>query len=277
MNSDKSGILILAGTGDAKNLVEYLFARFNFRDNPVTVSVVTENAAADYRKKQIPVRTGALNESQMASFINDENISVIIDATHPFALDASRNAISVANQTSAVYIRYERPDIDFTDESGQISNHLFVNNHEEAAALTVLLQKKLNQNMTVMLATGAKSLEVYAKAFQAISEIKIIARLLPTVENMELCIKQGIPQANIIGMQGPFSKELNRELFLKYGVNVLISKESGSAGSAEEKMLAARELGITTIIIDRPDIAYPNLCRNFAEVEEKLRETLNTK
>jgi precorrin-6A/cobalt-precorrin-6A reductase len=278
-------VLILAGTGDAKNLVDYIFSIMENQNAAFLVSVVNENAAVDYLKKKIPVRFGALDKLQMKKLVEHETISVIIDATHPFASEVSQNAMITANESKINYIRYERPKsktgktgvddtpVDFVipDENDDV---LFAENHEEAAQFIVSLQKKLNKNLTVMLATGAKSLKLYCQKFSTSPGINIVVRLLPSVENLELCTRCKIPQSNIIAIQGPFGKELNKELFLKYNIDLLILKESGSAGSTEEKILAARELGIKTIVIHRPVINYQNLCRSFDEVQEKLGEFL---
>ena len=260
-------ILFLAGTGDAKNLYEYIQPFIISQNMDLLVSVVSENAAKEYSLKKIPVRSGAMNTDQMKNLINDKKISVIIDATHPFAAEVSQNAMIAAEESFKRYIRYERPD--FIPE-----NIFLAGDHKEAVQLVMVLQKKMNQNITVMLSTGAKSLEFYSQQFSGFSSIKLVARLLPSVENLELCARCNIPQSDIIAMQGPFSKELNREIFLKYNVDVLISKESGSAGSTEEKILAAGELGIKTILINRPEIKYKNICRSFEEVKNKLLEIL---
>lgn len=273
-------ILILAGTGDAKSLCQFLHNDTVTQGCDIVASVVSSNAAGEYRKSQIPVREGAMDLARMNAYLKDENISVIIDATHPFAAEISRNAMQAADDSGVNYIRYERPasetgivpsDFIIPDEN---DNLICAENHEQAADLVLSLRKKLGRDLTVMLATGAKSLEFYSGKLLPAYGINIVARLLPTVENLELCARCKIPQSNIMAMQGPFSVELNRELFLKYRVDVLISKESGSAGSTEEKILAASGMGIKTILVNRPEIQYKNLCRSFEEVRLKLAEVL---
>ncbi|MDH4263601.1 MAG: precorrin-6A reductase [Spirochaetia bacterium] len=277
--------LILAGTGDARNLIEYLVPVLVAHNAEFLISVVGENAAIEYNEKKFPVRSGAMDILEMKKLVEDQSISMIIDATHPFAAEVSRNAMLSADQAKIHYIRYERPKTQIKNNSENDKTDLIipgendlvfcVENHEEAVRLAISLQKKLNKNLTIMLTTGVKSLEFYCQKLLASIGFHTVVRLLPSVENLLLCQKYNISQADIIAMQGPFSKELNKELFLKYKIDVLISKESGSAGSTEEKILAAGELGIKSIVVNRPDLKYQNLCRSFNEVKESLIKILS--
>jgi len=267
--SESRKILVLAGTGEGIHIIENIQPLVVNHQVGILVSVVGDNAAREYQKRNIAVRIGAMNNTQMADIVRDESIITIIDATHPFAAEASKNAMIAANSENIGYIRYERGEIKLPVGDTGI---FYVKNHEEAADLAISWNRENNRDLLVMLATGGKSLELYSQKFSGSAGIEIVARLLPSVENLELCKRCNIPAKNIVAIQGPFSRELNREIFLKYKINVLISKESGQEGSTEEKVLAARDLGIKTIIINRPELIYNNLCRNLDEVKQKLAE-----
>ena len=107
-----------------------------------------------------------------------------------------------------------------------------------------------------MLTTGSKTLEIFAKELVGLENTRLIARMLPRIDNMEKCAELGIEQKNIVAIQGPFSKELNKALYRQYGVTLMITKESGKVGSVDEKLEAALECGIETIMIARPNVNY---------------------
>ena len=90
--------------------------------------------------------------------------------------------------------------------------------------------------------------------------------MLPRIDNMEKCEKLGFPQKDIVAIQGPFTKEFNTALYKQYGVTTMITKESGKAGSVDEKLEAALELGIETIMIKRPKIQYENVYSDFESI-----------
>jgi precorrin-6A/cobalt-precorrin-6A reductase len=94
--------------------------------------------------------------------------------------------------------------------------------------------------------------------------------MLPRLDNMEKCQQLGFPQKNIIAIQGPFTKEFDRALYKQYGVTVMVTKESGKVGSVDEKVEAAKELGLDIIMIGRPKIEYGTVYSTFEEVVHAL-------
>ena len=85
-------ILFLAGTSDARELaIEIQQAGF-----PVLATVVTESAAKSLTDAGIPNQIGRLTASDIASLISDKEIQAVIDASHPFAEEASKNALQGA-------------------------------------------------------------------------------------------------------------------------------------------------------------------------------------
>ena len=102
----------------------------------------------------------------------------------------------------------------------------------------------------------------------------MIARVLPTAEVIGLCEDLGLAPDQIVALQGPFSAALNRELFLRYEAEVIITKNSGTLGGTDTKVQAAAELGLPLIVIDRPPLAYDCLCSTFEEVRDNLHDLL---
>jgi precorrin-6A/cobalt-precorrin-6A reductase len=247
-------ILFLAGTSDARALAVQL----QNQGYLLLATVVTESAAESLKAEQISYQVGRLSENDMASLIQQKNMACVIDASHPYAEEASKTAMVAAKACDIPYIRYERPIERFT--SPLITE---VESYEEAAKLAQ------SHKGTIMLTTGSKTLEIFTKYLMK-DDIRLICRMLPNIGNMEKCDRLGIKQKDIIAIQGPFSESLNKSLCEQYNVTLMITKESGKAGSVDEKMTAALELGIPVILIKRPPLVYENFCTSFKEVTELL-------
>jgi precorrin-6A/cobalt-precorrin-6A reductase len=250
-------ILVLAGTSDARGLAVKM-KDVGYR--PMT-TVVTENAAIQLRQEGLDVHIGRLTASEMTSFIIKKNIRGVVDASHPFAEEASRNAISAAKEANVPYIRYERDSQAFQYEKLTV-----VHSYEEASQ--VAAEKK----GVIMLTTGSKTLQVFTEKLLGIPDVRLIARMLPRLDNLEKCERLGLPQKNIIAIQGPFTKDFDLALYKQYGVTLMITKESGQVGSVDEKIAAAEELGIEIILISRPSIHYGKIYTDFHSVVEALKE-----
>lgn len=253
-------ILMLAGTSDARELA----VRIHGAGYNLLATVVTDSAAKSLEEAGIPVQTGRLDAAGMAELIRSRGVRTVVDASHPFAEEASRQAMAAALRTEVPYIRYER-------ERGTYEGHqrlLFVDDYEQAAELAA------SRRGVVMLTTGSKTLHIFAKRLIGLPDTTLVARMLPRKDNMEKCEQLGIEQKNIVAMQGPFSKELNQALYRHYGVTTVITKESGKIGAVEEKLAAALEMDIDTIVIGRPQLDYGVVYSEFDGVLEELNNTL---
>jgi precorrin-6A/cobalt-precorrin-6A reductase len=251
-------LLFLAGTSDARELAH----RLQQAGIPLLASVVTESAAQSLRAIGLSVRVGRLNQQQMIQLIQTNRIIQIVDASHPFAEEASKNAIAAAKACRIPYLRYERP--------GWVYDHHprlhVVDTYEAAAQLAAIYQG------TIMLTTGSKTLDIFVNRLSRKPNLRLVARMLPRIENLEKCRQLGIEQKNIIAMQGPFSRELNQALYRHYDVTVVVTKESGTIGSVDEKVTAALEMGLEVIMIARPRLSYGQTYSNFAEIVELARQ-----
>lgn len=249
-------ILVMAGTSDARELA----LRIAGAGYPVTASVVTESAAKSIEEAGLPVRAGRLNADGLYEWLRDNGIHTVVDASHPFAEEASRNAMAAAKRAGVPYIRYER-------ESGVYEPHgllLYAEDYVQAAELAAA------KGGVVMLTTGSKTLHIFAERLLGKPNVTLVARMLPRKDNMEKCEQLGLEQRNIVAMQGPFSKELNAALYRHYGVTLMITKESGKEGAVDEKLEAALEAGIETIVIGRPKLEYDTVHTNFEAVLAEL-------
>ena len=251
-------ILFLAGTKDARE-VALALTREGYK---LLNCVVTEEAAANLREQGLLVKVGRLSAEEIGELIVNNGITALIDATHPFAELASKNAIAGARQAGVPYLRYERQSISYRGQE----KLLFADSYQEA----VELARQLTGN--ILLATGSKTLEIFTEHLADTPDVNLFIRLLPTSENIAKCQRLGLDKRQIIAMQGPFSYELNLAMFRHYQINGLVTKETGTEGSLDEKVRAATALGITTIIINRPKVDYPQVYSTVEGLLEELAE-----
>lgn len=250
-------IFMLAGTSDARELALAIKAA-GYR---VLTSVVTDNAAKRLSEVGLEVHVGRLTAEEMVKVIKGHGCRVVVDGSHPYADQASQNAVQAARKANIPYIRYEREQQRF-----EHPHIIWVDDYEQAAE--VAAQKK----GVIMLTTGSKTVDIFARRLLGIPEVTLVVRLLPRKENMEKCEQLGIEQRHIVAMQGPFSKALNLALYDHYGVNVMVTKESGKAGAVDEKVDAALEKGIEVIMIKRPKVDYGVCYHTYGEVLQHLKQ-----
>ncbi|MBW5447612.1 precorrin-6A reductase [Cohnella sp. CFH 77786] len=253
-------ILMLCGTSDARELA----LRIREAGHEVLATVVTDNAARSLEEAGIAVRVGRLTAPEMAELIRGRRMEAVVDASHPFAEEAHRNAMAAAKEAGVPYIRYERENVSFEGQGSVI----YVDDYAQAAEAAAA------KRGVIMLTTGSKTLQIFAEKLLPLPDTRLVARMLPRKDNMEKCEELGIEQKNIVAMQGPFSKELNKALYSQFGVTLMITKESGKVGAVDEKLEAAMEMGIETIVIGRPQIEFGTMFSDYAGVVGQLDEWL---
>lgn len=225
-------ILIFGGTTEGRELA-------TFCDNlmiPATLCVATE-----YGKDVLPVFRSVnvsnkrLNIDEIISIIEKNNISCVIDATHPYAYEVSKNIANAINHfgSKVKFFKIKREDMDIT-----LNGVLEFSNNDEAVSYL------LNTEGNILLTTGSKEIIQYSRLSN-----RIFPRVLPSVDSINACTSAGIPSKNIIAMQGPFSKTLNEAIIKEFDCKYLVSKLSGKSGGFEEKIEAAKNTDCIPIII----------------------------
>ena len=243
-------IFLTAGTEDGRKLAEFLTRH----GHNVTASVVSE-----YGKKileqydGINVSEKKLNADELTEILRG-NFDVLVDASHPYAVNVSQNAVEACKRAEILYIRFERAEVKSTDE-----NIFHVDSYEQAAIKAAELGKN------IFITTGSRNLKKFVES-PALKDCNLTVRILPTAEVLSECESLGLTPKNIIAMQGPFSTELNVEMFKQCRAEVIITKNSGKIGGADTKLDAAKILNLPVVMIDRPKISYPNVAATFEEV-----------
>jgi precorrin-6A/cobalt-precorrin-6A reductase len=251
-------ILILAGTAEGRQTAK-LLQDLGFR---ITVSVVSNYAAQLLRQDGVnmEIARGALDKSEFYKQLGEKEISVIIDATHPYATQISLLTMEAANKFGLKYIRLER-------ESCQIPQSPLISKIEDI----IEIEKFLSKGQNVFSTLGSKSLPVLMPVIKK-TGANLIARVLPTAESIEVCKNAGISPENIVALKGPFPKYLNKSLFKYYQADLILTKESGDTGGFKEKIEAALELAIPVLVLTRPKLNYPLVVNSPQEVVDYLND-----
>ncbi|MBP3754237.1 MAG: precorrin-6A reductase [Lachnospiraceae bacterium] len=236
-----TGCIVFSGTTEGRILSDALSA------HGIKHIVCVAGTYGEDMMEDDPARTvhvGRMDEGQMKEFFSSNKITeegIIIDATHPYASEVTANIKSACEELNLKYVRVVRSG----DESAAEGFPKYANAADCA--------KELNKtDSNILLTTGSKELGTYAENVSKEVLDRTYVRVLPSIESLELCEKAGIEKSHIIAMHGPFSAEMNEALIRQYSIKHLVTKESGASGGFEEKILAARNEGITAHIIERP-------------------------
>lgn len=230
---------------------------------PCTVTVTTAAARELYPvSPHLRLEVGVLLSTQMAEFCHQKGIVAIVDASHPHAAVVSQGAISAASSCSLPYLRYERPEV------GQISSR---ENVRELASFAELLAGNYLQGERVLLTIGCRFLSL----FQPWQErATLFARILPTVNSFNLAAAAGFSGDHLMAIRPPVSRELEKALWQQWQISLAITKASGTAGGEAIKRSVAAELGIPLIVINRPQLLYPQATSDLTEVLRFCRQYL---
>ena len=268
-------IVIFAGTTEGRRLSEIL------ADAGIThtVCVATEygeivmreqtDAEAARTKEQpfVSLHRGRMDREQMEEFLRNEGYEIVVDATHPYAQAVTENIRDAVKTQSPIYLRLER-EISETPEAEDpvVSIRYFESNADCAKALE-------NTEGNILLTTGSKELATYCASGRL--HDRLYVRILPGRESLELCMEQGIKGRQILALQGPFSTEMNAAILKQYDIRHMVTKNSGRTGGYQEKLEAAKILGIPVYVIQPAGKAWDTY--SFAGICEKLEQLCDCK
>ena len=229
-------VIIFAGTIEGRTLSEYLSGQ----KVRVTACVATQYGETLLEESEyLKVRAGRMNREEMADFIIKESAVLVVDATHPYAVEVSENVWGACCDSGAEYIRLLRES-----DLEEIKDAVYVSSVDEA----VEYLKHMGGN--ILATTGSKELAKYTQIPDY--EKRVFARVLSTAEVASASEKLGFRGRNLICMQGPFSEALNEAMLRQFDCRYLVTKETGKAGGFMEKVRAARRAGAKLILVGRP-------------------------
>lgn len=232
--------LILGGTADASELAAAI-ARAGI-DAIYSYGGRTSAPAA----QPLPTRIGGFGGVRgLTDYIRGEAITHVIDATHPFAAEMSRNTIEACAATRTPLIALERAP--WTRVPGDTWHDVA----NVGAAATALPEQTAN----VFLAIGRQHIAPFAAKMQHTYTLRFVD-------------PPGAPlpfPADVIVSRGPFTLESELATLRERNIGWIVARNSGGDG-ARAKIDAARQLGLPVIMIARPDLPERPRVESVTEV-----------
>ncbi len=223
-------VLILGGTRDAIELATQAAA--------IPGVVVVTSLAGRTREPVIQsenTRIGGFGGiSGLADYLHQQRIDLLIDATHPFAAQISFNAAAATRHVGIPRLMLVRPP--WQPVPGD--RWLEVESNAAAAAMVPELARR------IFLTIGRQELAAFAHLQQLWFLMRMIDPPHPDAR---------IPHGKLLLERGPFLLENERSLLQAHKIEAIVSKNSGGTATYA-KIIAARELGLPVVMVQRPAI-----------------------
>ncbi len=215
-------VLILGGTTEASAIARALAGDGRFA--PVLSLAGRTRAPVP---PAIPWRVGGFGGvAGLASYLRQEAVDAVIDATHPFAAQMTAHAVAACREVARIAVL--RPAWEAVP--GDRWTHV-PGLAEAAAALGPVARR-------VFLTVGQSAPGVFGPP-----HYYVVRSVDPPADAPE--------GATVILARGPFSAEADHALMAAMHIEVLVTKNSGGDAVAG-KLAAARALGIGVVMVDRP-------------------------
>ena len=253
-----TSILVLGSTGEGRHLTRSLcqagYQIITWADSTYGEQLARQDGAA-------AILSGPLTQDNLATLTNKGQLLAVIDATLPYPNHVSRTLEAWCQQQRLYYLRFLRAETKLPD-----NNLVYqVSSWEEAARTAARLGE------TIFLTTGTNNLEIFVKN-PLLKDKRIVVRVLPEYQVIKKCQDLGLTPRDIIAMQGPFSKEINRAMFKACKAGVIVTRDAGPTGGTEAKIAAALALKIPVVVIKRPPIQYHYPVSTVAEAVALLKK-----
>lgn len=216
-------VLLLGGTGEARALAARLHPGI----------AVISSLAGRVPDPALPVgevRIGGFGGAPgLARWLRANDITAVVDATHPFAATITANGVRAAAEAGLPHVVLARPAWPEDDA-------IVVDSDIEAAAAVAD-----NGYHRVFLTTGRSGTAAFRD-----SDAWFLIRAV-TAPDHEL-----LPAHHeVLLSRGPYRVDGERALLRDHGIDVLVTKNSGGA-MTRAKLEAADELGVPVVMVSRP-------------------------
>jgi precorrin-6A/cobalt-precorrin-6A reductase len=233
-------VLILGGTGEARRLAAAL------ADRP-DVHVVSSLAGrvADPALPPGEVRVGGFGGVPgLTGYLRTGRIDAVVDATHPFAATMSAHAVAAADATGVPLLVLRRPG--WVAQRGD--------RWSRVPTLADAARTVTGFGDRVFLTTGRQGLG----AFAGVDAWFLVRSVDPPDPPLPR-------RAEVLLDRGPFTVDGERDLLRRHRIDVLVTKDSGGTMTAA-KLIAARELAVPVVMVDRPPATTAPAVESIDEV-----------
>lgn len=222
-------VLVLGGTGEARVLAGMV------AEGESGTEVIT-SLAGRTAAPVVPAgrhRTGGFGGvAALATYLREERVDAVVDATHPFAERITAQAVVAAAEAGVPLLVLRRPGW----SAGEGDRWHSVAGPAEAAALLPALGSR------AFLTTGRGGLA----AFAGLDLFFLVRSVEPPDPPLP-------PRHHLILDRGPFTLAGERALLRDHRIDVLVTKDSGGPATAP-KLAAARAAGIPVLVVTRPPL-----------------------
>ena len=226
--AERRRLLILGGTGDAIALAA--------RAAGLPGLSVVSSLAGRTRSPRMPegdLRVGGFGGANgLAGYLRDENIDLIVDATHPFAAQITANAATACDDAERPLLALRRPqwhpepDDRWVEVDSVAESAITAGNHGSRIFVTV----------------GRTEFG----PFRDRPDLWLLVRLMETAAE-----PLGIADGVTVVARGPFDAEDEVCLMTEHRIDCVVTKNAGG-DATYGKIAAAQSLGLPVIMVRRP-------------------------
>ena len=222
-------ILILGGTTEGRKAVQVVESAGKPYYYSTVGSEQTINAVHAIRL------TGGMEEEEMEQFCREKEISLLVDAAHPFAIRLHRTLAKISSRLQIPVVRLER--------QYPARDKRLVWCADYAAAID---RMRADGICNLLALTGVKTI---AKLRPYWEQTPCWFRILDREESLSLAESEGFPRERLVFFH---EGEDEKELLERLHPDAILTKESGESGYFREKVEAAEAFGIPVYVIQRP-------------------------
>ena len=250
-------LLVLGGTGEARDLAQQIGATFGARID--LVYSLAGRTTAPLLPSAKTRHGGFGGQAGLAEYLRANDCHAVIDATHPFARRISENASRACATVGLPLLPLGRAP--WRQEAAD--NWLDV---DDLDAATAALHR--GPWSRAFITTGRTGIE----AFGGLSGVFLLVRLFSAPAQSLPLIRQ-----EVVVNRGPFTVAAETALMRDRDIDVLVTKASGG-GATRAKLLAARALCLPVVMLRRPiavDLSTHGATDALVWLGDRLRERCN--
>jgi precorrin-6A/cobalt-precorrin-6A reductase len=243
-------ILVLGGTTEARKLAEALALR---KDLDVKISLA--GRTLEPRPLPVATRTGGFGGADgLCAYLRDNEVDLLIDATHPFASQMTVHANEAADRTGVDAFALCRPG--WVQQPGD--NWISVVSIGEAVTALGQARKR------VFLAIGRQEAHQFSAAPQHFYLARSVDPIDPPIAAQD---------CRYILAAGPFALADELQLLRDNDIDLVVTKNSGGAATYA-KLEAARQLGLTVIMIERKPLGRMHAVATVQDALDRIDHVL---
>lgn len=229
-------ILILGGTNEGKVISDAL-KTLGLKHQ---LSVATSLGMKTYGDETTDCIVARFTEEALCAHIGESNIVLVVDATHPNALEIKNVAKMACARMSIDYIRFSRSRV-----VTNIDDNSRIQVFDSMAELIGELKRKALPSDRFLI-TGIKHISDFYDVFH---KSQCYFRTMPSTYSMTICEAHAVPLDHIIAIKAPCPIEVNLALIKSFGITHFIFKDSGEGSAFLSNLEAVEKSEIKGLVL----------------------------